>query len=226
MKVLLIKDVFKLGRAGEVKKVADGYGRNYLIPQELAVLATPGALKQAEHIRERANAKRAILNQEMSSIADMLSDLSLTFSAKAGETDKLYGSITSQMIVDEIQEKLGVEINRRQVDHEPIRTVGTHSVRIRLTMDLIPEITVIVFRDGDSVGEVDATEEAAEAVEEASASVESIEEETAAPVDAEDLIEGIELEESSEHAEEVEEIDESSASVSEEAVETEAEAEE
>lgn len=151
MKVLLIKDVYKLGRAGDVKRVADGYGRNFLIPQGLAVLATAGALKQSEHIREQANSRRAILNQEMGGVAEMLTDLTLTFSAKAGETEKLYGSITSQMIVDAINEKLGVELNRRQVDHEPIRTLGTHNVSVRLTMDLIPEITVIVYREGEAV---------------------------------------------------------------------------
>lgn len=151
MKVLLIKDVYKLGRAGDVKRVADGYGRNFLIPQGLAVLATAGALKQVEHIREQANSRRAILNQEMGGVAEMLTDLTLTFSAKAGETEKLYGSITSQMIVDAINEKLGVELNRRQVDHEPIRTLGTHNVSVRLTMDLIPEITVIVYREGEAV---------------------------------------------------------------------------
>ena len=73
MKVLLIKDVYKLGRAGDVKKVADGYGRNFLIPQGLAVLATPGALLRAEKIREQANTKRAVLNNELSGVAEILS---------------------------------------------------------------------------------------------------------------------------------------------------------
>jgi large subunit ribosomal protein L9 len=152
MKVLLIRDVYKLGRAGDVKKVADGYGRNYLIPQGLAVLATSGALNQAKNIRESADIKRAALNQEMGGIAEMLSNLTLTFAAKAGETDKLYGSITSQMVVDAVKEKLGIELNRRQVDHEPIRTLGTHTVNVRLTIDLIPKITIIVHREGEAVG--------------------------------------------------------------------------
>ena len=73
MKVLLLKDVYKLGRAGDVKKVADGYGRNYLLPKGLAVLATPGALKQSEHIRAQATVHRAQLNQEMGSVAEVLS---------------------------------------------------------------------------------------------------------------------------------------------------------
>lgn len=150
MKVLLLKDVYKLGRAGEVKKVADGYGRNFLLPQGLAVLATPRALKQAEQIRSEAATNRAILNQEMSGVAEILSKVVLAFPARAGETGKLYGSITPQMISDAIQQKAGVEVNRRQLDSEPIRTLGEHRVHVRLTMDLIPEITVIVHREGET----------------------------------------------------------------------------
>jgi len=151
MKVLLLKDVYKLGRAGDVKRVAAGYGRNYLLPQGLAVLATPGALKRAEHIRKQAEVNRAVMNKEMSGVADILSELVLTFPAKAGETGKLYGSITSQMIADAIQEQTNVEINRRQLDSEPIRMLGEHKVNIHLTIDLIPEITVIVHREGEAV---------------------------------------------------------------------------
>ena len=151
MKVLLLEDVYKLGRAGDVKKVADGYGRNYLIPQDLAVLATPGALKQVEHIRSRAETSRAALNQEMSGIAERLTKLTLAFPARAGETGKLYGSITAQMIADAIQGKLGVDLDRRQLDAQPLRTLGEHSVRVRLTIDLVPDVRVIVYREGETV---------------------------------------------------------------------------
>ena len=150
MKVLLIKDVYKLGRAGDIKKVASGYGRNYLIPQGLAVLATANALKEADHIRETAAQQRAILNKEMSGIAEILSSTVLTFNAKAGETGKLYGSITSQMIVDGIKEKSGIEIDRRDIESDPIRSLGEHAIIVRLTMDLIPEIKVLVLGEGES----------------------------------------------------------------------------
>jgi len=93
MKVLLIKDVYKLGHAGDVKKVANGYGRNYLIPQGLAVLATPGALKQVDRIREKGTIYREALNTEMSSLAERISDLTLTFTVKAGEAGKLYAQL-------------------------------------------------------------------------------------------------------------------------------------
>lgn len=150
MKVLLIKDVYKLGRAGDVKKVADGYGRNFLIPQGLAVLATSAALARSEHIRTEANTKRAELNSELSGVAEKLSKLTLAFPAKAGETGKLYGSITAPMIADAIKAKSGLEITRRQLDFEPIRTLGTHTLYIRLTIDLIPEVNVIVYREGET----------------------------------------------------------------------------
>jgi large subunit ribosomal protein L9 len=150
MKVLLLKDVYKLGRAGDVKKVADGFGRNYLLPQGLAVLATPGALRQANNIREEAATARAVLNQEMSGIAKILDGVHLAFPARAGETGKLYGSITHHMVADVIKEKYDVEITRRHMDFEPIRTLGEHKIHIRLTMDLVPELTVVVHREGEA----------------------------------------------------------------------------
>ncbi len=177
MKVLLLDDVYKLGRAGDVKKVADGYGRNYLLPQGLAVLAIPGALKQVEHIRTGAALSRSSLNKEMSGIAERLKKLTLAFPARAGETGKLYGSITTQMIADAIKEKLDVTIDRHQVDVQPIRTLGDHLVRVRLTIDLVPEFRVIVHREGETIElEEEAIAEAAEPAE--------AQEETAAPSEA------------------------------------------
>jgi large subunit ribosomal protein L9 len=150
MKVLLIKDVYKLGRAGDVKKVADGYGRNFLLPQGMAVLATPGAMKTAERIRSKAAERRTILNEEMSVVAEALKKIQLSFGARAGETGKLYGSITSQEVTDAIQQKSGYGIKRQQLDMQPLRTLGEHTIRIRLTMDLIPEIKVTVYREGEA----------------------------------------------------------------------------
>ena len=149
MKVLLLKDVFKLGRAGDVKRVADGYGRNYLMPQGLAVLATPGALKQVERIKVQATIQRDALNEELGAVAEQLNGTVLTFTARASETGKLYGSITTQMIAESITEKIGVEINRRQVYSQPLRILGEHKVEVRLTVDLVPEVMVIINSEGD-----------------------------------------------------------------------------
>jgi len=151
MKVLLIKDVYKLGRAGEIKKVADGYGRNFLIPKKLAILASPGALKLAESIGNKATERRAVLNNELSSVADVLSQVKLVFSVKAGETGKLYGSVSPQMVVDEIKAKHNLELDRHQVAMEPIRNLGEFKVPVQLTLDLVPIITVLVTREGEEV---------------------------------------------------------------------------
>jgi large subunit ribosomal protein L9 len=150
MKVLLLKDVYKLGRAGDVKRVADGFGRNFLLPQGLAVLATLGAMKQVEHIRSQATTRRNALNSEMSSVADQVNGLVLTFASKAGETGKLYGSITSQMICEAMNQKLGTKIDRHQVEIQPIRSLGEFKARVRLTVDLNPEVKVIVHREGEA----------------------------------------------------------------------------
>ncbi len=149
MKVLLLKDVYKLGRAGDVKRVADGYGRNYLMPQGLAVLATPGALKQVETIKAQATQRRAALNNELSSVAEVVKGQVVLFASRAGETGKLYGSITPAMIADTLNTRLNLKIDRRQVEVEPIRTLGEHIARIHLTVDLNPEVKVIVHREGE-----------------------------------------------------------------------------
>ena len=151
MKVLLLKDVYKLGRAGDVKKVADGYGRNYLLPHGMAVLATPEALNMVGRIREKASVQRSIINKEMDVIAKQIEGLVIAFPARASETGKLYGSITTQMIVDTIKAKKGVDVARRQIDAQPLRMLGEYKVHIRLTVDLIPEIKVIVHREGEQV---------------------------------------------------------------------------
>jgi large subunit ribosomal protein L9 len=166
MKVLLLKDVYKLGRAGDIKKVADGYGRNYLLPQGMAVLATSEALKMADRIREKANVQRAIINQEMDAVGKQIADLSLVFPAKASETGKLYGSVTTQMIAEAIKSKSGVEIARRQIDSQPLRMLGEYKVPIRLTVDLIPTINVIVYREGEAISTAVSSKPAAQTVEE------------------------------------------------------------
>jgi large subunit ribosomal protein L9 len=153
MKVLLLKDVYKLGRAGDIKKVADGYGRNFLIPQGLAMLATAGALKQVEKIRSQAEIRRTEQNSELKDLAAQINGLSLVFHAKAGETGKLYGSITTQDVATAITEKVRYEVKKQQVDMQPIRVLGEYTVHVRLTMDLVPEVKIIVHREGEAIEE-------------------------------------------------------------------------
>lgn len=151
MKVLLLKDVYKLGRAGDIKKVADGYGRNFLLPQKLAVLATPGALKQIERIRSQAEIRRTELNSELKDLASQINGITVVFAAKAGETGKLYGSITTQDVATAIQEKTRFEVKKQQIDMQPIRNLGEFTAHVRLTMDLVPEVKIIVHREGEAV---------------------------------------------------------------------------
>lgn len=148
---MLVKDVYKLGRAGDIKKVADGFGRNFLIPQGLAVLATEGALKQVQKIKAQAEIRRTSQNSELQGLADQIKEVSLTFAAKAGDTGKLYGSITTQDVATALTEKVRFEVKRQQVDIQPIRNLGEFTARIRLTMDLVPEIKIIVHRDGETI---------------------------------------------------------------------------
>ena len=148
MKVLLKEDVDNLGYAGEVHPVADGYGRNFLLPKGLAVKATPDVMKQAEAWRRRAEAHRAELRAEHDILSDKIRAVTLTFTARAGDTGKLYGSITTAQIADKLNEALGTEIDRRKVGGEPLRQLGEHHVPVRLSSDHHPEFLVIVLHVG------------------------------------------------------------------------------
>ena len=161
MKVMLIKDVYKLGRAGDIKKVADGYGRNFLIPQGFAVLATAGALKQVEKVRKQAEVRRTEQNSELKGLADQINGITVTFPAKAGETGKLYGSITTQDVATAISEQTRFEVKKQQIDMQPIRNLGEFTAYVRLTMDLVPEVKIIVHREGEAFEEEEVAEEPA-----------------------------------------------------------------
>ena len=148
MKVLLTRDVDKLGKAGSVKAVADGYARNFLIPQGLAVFASPGALKQAETIHKAEEKRQATLVSEATAIAEKLSSATLKFRARAGEGGKLYGSITAKQIIDALERDAGLTIDKRKLDlREPIRTLGLHSIRVHLATDVNPTFDVLVEHD-------------------------------------------------------------------------------
>ena len=150
MEVMLTKDVEGLGYAGEIKNVAGGYARNYLIPRGLAVPATKGIRKQAAALREAAERRRARQLSEAQALAEKLSQITLRFTAKAGENDRLYGSITSQDIAEAIERETGQAVDRRRIELEhPIRELGTHQVAIRLMSDVVPQVTVVVEREGE-----------------------------------------------------------------------------
>jgi large subunit ribosomal protein L9 len=145
MKVLLLRDHDKLGKAGDIKNVADGYARNFLLPRGLAVLATAGALKQAETIRRAEEKRRAKLFDEAQAVANQLTGTTLIFHALASEAGKLYGSITAGDIAEAVQREKGIELDKRRIElREPLRSLGTHTVSVRLAAELVPSLTVII----------------------------------------------------------------------------------
>jgi large subunit ribosomal protein L9 len=128
------------------------------------VLATPGALKQVEKIRSQAEVRRAEQNSELKGLADQINGITVVFPAKAGETGKLYGSITTQDVATAIQEKTRFEVKKQQIDMQPIRNLGEYTAHVRLTMDLVPEVKIIVHREGEAID--DGTSLQAEPVQE------------------------------------------------------------
>jgi large subunit ribosomal protein L9 len=207
MDILLLEDVYNLGRAGDVKKVANGYGRNFLIPQGMALPATPGAVAQAEQIAEDANKRRNVLNEELKSVAEKIEEMQLQFPARAGETGKLYGSVTTQMMADALAAELGQEIDKRQIHGQPLRLLGMHTVAVRLTIDLIPEFSVVVFREGENAENyMIAAEELAAQTEDAIVEVEEAAEDVEDGAEAEMELDTDAVAEMSAAEEEVEEV--------------------
>ena len=148
MKILLTQDVESLGSAGEIKKVPDGYARNFLIPKGLAVLATEGAVKKARLQSKVQDKVQRRVEEEAASLAEILWQVTLTFKAKAGEKDRLYGSITSGDIVEALERQTGRAFDKRKLQLKgSIHELGVHRVPIKLMTDVVPEITVVVERE-------------------------------------------------------------------------------
>jgi large subunit ribosomal protein L9 len=204
MKVLLKEDVDNLGYTGEVLQVADGYGRNYLIPRGLAVKASPSALKQAHSWRERAAVRLTELRREHEALSLKINDTNLNFYARAGETGKLYGSITTADITEQLNEVLGTDVDRRLVTGGPLRQLGEHRVTVRLSRDYQPQIVVQIHPHTEVESEEDEPE---------------VEVETTSELETSEEIEEISEEDSSEEEISEEESSEEASSEVEEAVE-------
>jgi large subunit ribosomal protein L9 len=144
MKIILREDVEKLGKAGEVVKVKDGYGRNYLIPRQLAVLANVRNMKSLDHDRRTIETRAKKTRKTAEATAATLSAVSLVLPAKAGEEGKLFGAITSRDIAEALG-KAGVIVDRKAIQlADPIKQVGDYKVKIRVAADVHPEISVSV----------------------------------------------------------------------------------
>ncbi len=161
MKVILLQDVEGLGKAGDLKDVANGYARNFLLPRHLAAVATPALLanhQQRIAAEQRKLEKQAETNRQQ---AERLNQVSLTFKARVGKQGRLYGSITSQDIAAGLRESEGITIDRRVIDlPNPIRTLGTFQVPVKIAQKLEPKITVNVISEAES-GAVEAESAAA-----------------------------------------------------------------
>ncbi len=145
MEVLLLKDVPALGHAGDIKKVTGGYAANYLLPRGLATLATGGVRQQVKDVKDAVARRQARERQQAQSLAERVAAVTLTFTAKAGESGRLYGSITSADIATALEQTLGQPVDKRDIVLEhPIREVGVHSVALKLLGDIRPEIKVVV----------------------------------------------------------------------------------
>lgn len=150
MKVVLIQDVSRLGVVGDVKDVADGYARNYLLPKGLAEIATTAALQRVEAERRKAEHLQAQVEVEITSMAHILDGAQITLKAKVGAQERLYGSITSSDIAEELQRVTGLEIDKRRIElGEPIRQLGEHDILVRLSREIVPTVKVVVEEERD-----------------------------------------------------------------------------
>ena len=146
MQVILKKDVQNLGEAGEIVNVKDGYARNFLLPQQMAEVATEGALKNREQNIARIQAKQEKLHQEALALAEKIEKFGkLELSAKAGESGKLFGTITTKKLAEELLEKAGIEVDRKNVSlNAPINKIGEYTMLIKLTSKVKTELAVVV----------------------------------------------------------------------------------
>ena len=145
MKVIFLEDVPNVARAGEIKEVADGYGRNFLIPRKLALLAraeSVNALKVKLEVQARSQAQT---ESELSEVANQLDGREIFLEARSGGKDRLYGSITAADIAVELENATGLAVDKRKIEiEESIRQIGSYEVNIRLTKDIVPKIKVTV----------------------------------------------------------------------------------
>mgnify|MGYP006278495203 CR=1 FL=1 len=148
MKVILTSDVAKLGKSGEMKVVADGYALNFLIPQKLAVPAAGGAYRAWQHDIASREEKRKREREEAEIAANRIASTTLTMGVKVGEGGKLYGSINNKDIADALARR-GIEVDRHKVDlEEPLKTLGTYKIAVKVFPGLAPEVTVVVEPKG------------------------------------------------------------------------------
>lgn len=177
MKVILRADVEKLGRLGDVVEVKNGYGRNYLLPQGHAMLATPGNLKRFELERKKLQEKMEAIRSSAADVAARIARAEVSITMRVGDNDKLYGSVTTTMIAEYLAQQ-GIEVDRHRILLDsPIRTIGEFDVRVRLHADVVPTLKVKVVPEDRMQHDEPAEQPSAPApAESAAAEAEEIEE--------------------------------------------------
>ena len=147
MKVLLKEDIEKLGSAGELVDVKPGYGRNYLIPQNKAVMATDGAIKNYEHIKREAELRATLTVEAAAELAEQREATSVTISATVGEDDKIFGTVTNIQVAEALEER-GIIIDRRKISiDQDINSLGEYTATVDLLGDLNPKVKVWVVKE-------------------------------------------------------------------------------
>jgi large subunit ribosomal protein L9 len=149
MRVILLQDIYKQGVTGEIVDVADGYARNYLFPRSMAVRATKGAMKTHNHLRGQVETRRAAYENKLNEVARHINGAELFFERRAATTGKLFGSVTNQEVVDELEKVKGIDINRRRISQQGLREIGRHNVNVRLGSEMTPVLYVTIVREGE-----------------------------------------------------------------------------
>ncbi len=149
MDVILLQDLYKHGVAGEVVKVADGFARNYLIPRKLAIKASKSALRQTEAVRQNVEARKAQYNNMLNDLARQIDGVELIFGRRAASTGKLFGSVTTQEIADELDRTTSIDLNRRRISQQSLREIGTHYVPVRLGTEISPMLTITIVPEDE-----------------------------------------------------------------------------
>lgn len=150
MEVILKEDVPKLGHRGEVVKVAEGYGRNYLLPRKLAIEATKANKAVIEQMKQAAIRRSAVEKADAEGLSKQLDGVTLTFQRKTGEKDHLFGSVTSSDIAEGLEHK-GFNIDRRKIQlHDPLKNLGEFDVPVRLHRDVTSRVKVIIEKEPEA----------------------------------------------------------------------------
>lgn len=145
MRVILKAEVRGLGRTGEIKDVADGYARNYLLPKGLAIEATGGELKVLAQERQTEKTRKDRAHQDAEELAKRLGQVTLVFKLKAGDRGKTFGSVTAKEVADSLEKEAKAEIDKTKIVlHEPLRSLGIHKVEVRLLSDVRANVTVAI----------------------------------------------------------------------------------